>query len=1337
MSLVQEGLEAPIDNFVFRQCPAEFKLKATNSDNEILSWTEAINSLPHKSSLIQICHKRGIIFFPYHIKGKILNITLLFDDFLGALGFAPINNLAVADKLSAEFLSFSDDDSIISSLCLDPSEDFLYVAKGSKIIYAVDLTAEDKKPFCEIKQKLEDVAIECVVSEDHEIFALLQNGNLLNLTRINEKSNCLSQIDLFISEIVNGPISCASQVRNDLMAVGSKEKPEIYLINLESVDVTYKTISVPFEDLGCGSIGISSVFLFKDENNLLFSCFPENSETDDVPLLLLENISNEAKMKFSFFFDPCASRPPCQNQFYYQDLPISKLADNLVDLVVVGNYASPDLGICGRLEVGGDFQTFFIDDDEGLAQLPFIKGEVTYPLGLALDLSSKTFLDNLKDPEAKKHPPAPIIWVLTNMGHLCPFSMVKTDETEPFSFMKQVPDIKFPTSLKSFEDDSSDELKSVSTSEPDESDEEPQTPPQKTTIAADVSDSTPQTPSKVPLQQLASLQKSAEIKPAGSNSGLFSFKPLPVVSEPSKPIVPPATTAKSACASVTSQAIAKSKDATQPIAESIETVLVKKEEKMETMNVSSYQNILLAEVAATHAAMQEDIFSLKQLSLKNSLLLRQNSQKYFNFLESLESYAASLEKLVASSDKVFLGIKDRLDEVTIDFKELSGNMIQVKSAWNRIKQDNKINWDSRVRDLSAASQDLFERIDRLRNFMSNPIEASKYRATLISFVRSAQEKVQLLMAHLSNLFVNQDDNFSAVLADFDGLNLSPSLSSEGLLDKLGFMSLETSRDNLIDLREKVEKRNKSLLKAVKVRGSRLLIPKKFTPSPTFAFDDKHLKLTAKDESLISSFISAIKLTEEVPEFAETAILAKLSLEDKELGASPAVKPSVSPVVASGPAVFEFKPVAESKPFEFKPTAESKALEFTKSKPFEFKLPKTASAEPKIMESGTSGIFSFSSITSDKPQSASPAASFSFNPLQSKDTIASSPSVSTISAKAKSETSTFSVKSDASSVSSKSNTSKSSLEFLKETPKIPSIFTTASQPAAIEQESGLTKEISMPTLDSLNFGSEVKEEKSEAVKSFPSIFGVKTAVKDEDKPESTLKETVTKSDSVKSESTTFNFSSPSISAVSEKKDEPITPVQGYSKESTPEASPALATAPVASAQPAFSFSFAPKVEKSPIQPASSGFSITNKPTFGAPAPSAPVFGSTSIPAPLASVFGSTSIPTAASAPVFGSTSIPTAPSAPIFGSSSLPTASFSSVPQPAFGQPAAGSSGFAAFAAASNQGSTGFSAFAATQSNNGTGLTFASFLSADKDKKKDQQQGNGGAPSSFSFSGFRE
>lgn len=296
---------------------------------------------------------------------------------------------------------------------------------------------------------------------------------------------------------------------------------------------------------------------------------------------------------------------------------------------------------------------------------------------------------------------------------------------------------------------------------------------------------------------------------------------------------------------------------------------------------------------------------------------------------------------------------------------------------------------------------------------------------------------------------------------------------------------------------------------------------------------------------------------------------------------------------------------------------------------------------------------------------------------------------------------------------------------------------ASQPAAIEHESVLKKESPLPTFDSLGFGADVKEGQDEAVKPIPSIFGVKAAGKEDRYENETLR-----SETSKSESTTyFSFSSPSISTTSDKKDKPVAataPVQGFSfsfkpeisnepvkdkmveevkgsakgavkeqlKDSTPESFPAVTTTPA----PAFSFSFAPSAEKSPLQPASSGFSITSKPTFGIP--SAPVFGSTSFPS--AASFGS--VP-----PAFGQTSFP---------------AAVINAPMPA---PAAsaGSSGFAAFAAASNQGAAGFSAFAAPQGNNGNGLTFASFLSSDKNKKQEPEQGSSVAPSSFSFTGFRE
>ena len=92
-----------------------------------------------------------------------------------------------------------------------------------------------------------------------------------------------------------------------------------------------------------------------------------------------------------------------------------------------------------EVSTDGNFEAFYIDNDEGLAQLPFINGDSTFPVGMALDFSSKIPLENLVDPDAEAFPPAPILWVLTDSGHLCPFSMLKTDLTEPLSFMKSVP----------------------------------------------------------------------------------------------------------------------------------------------------------------------------------------------------------------------------------------------------------------------------------------------------------------------------------------------------------------------------------------------------------------------------------------------------------------------------------------------------------------------------------------------------------------------------------------------------------------------------------------------------------------------------------------------------------------------------------------------------------------------------------------------------------------------------------------------------------------------------------------------------------------------------------
>lgn len=1253
--------------------------------------------------------------------------------FVGRLAYSPIDKLSEKEEISIETLEFPNDESDILSVCLNSTEEILYVSKSSNIVYAIDLAASDlkKRPFIvKTSKKLESPVIQFSIFATKELWALLENGVLLAFDLTDEDEKVLHYFDDIKFDEKFG---CISQIINGIMAFGSKDEPKLYFTDLnEEGDVILESIDVPFEELNAGSKGISSINLTPHGESILFSCVPEDPENDDVPLLLLENFNTDEELKFSTFFDPCASRPPRANQFYFLNLPFS--TDNLCDFVAVGNFASPDVGICGRLGPKEAFQTFYIDNDEGLAQLPFIDGEMNYPIGLALDLSSKIPLENRTNPDAKDLPPAPILWIFTNSGHLCPFSMVKTDEAEPFNFMKTVPVIE------------AFDKKNEIGKEHEVSSEIPKTPT-KLVAPSVLINSTPQTPSKVPLEQLASLQKSTEIKPfkaetASLANGVFSFKPAPVENkqpEPMKPVMLPAEPSK----------VSEPVKSTKPVqeAESIkvtfnsnpepeimkqndppevpEPKLIKKEEKMESLNEGAYKNILLSEIAATHAAMQDDLHILKQLTMKNSLLLRQNSQKYFNSLESLEAYASSLEKLLSSSDKVFLGIKDKLDGLQFDLKELLGRTKQVKSTWNRIKQDNKIDWNARIQSLSTVTQDLIERIDRVRNFMSNPIEASKYGATLKSFVDSTQEKIQLLMANLSGLFISQNEDISAsVYADLGALSLSPRLSGDNLLDQLKVLSLEGSLAsvNTNDYHLKVEKRNNSLLNAAKSRGARLLIPSKI--QPVSSIDTQKLKLTAEDEYLISSFISAIKLTDNVPEFAETAGIAKLSLNGaaKEMTkpAEPVSKPAFEPkpvetkkpdepkstafefksVVNEAKPVFEFKTATETKPFSFsnKSASESKPASDTKptfefkpaaeTKPtFEFK-PSASEIKPFSFESKPSTEtkpFSF-----DSKPTATETKPFSFDaiPVDDKTKVSASESKS-VSFEVKpapttTESNDAKVISESSTTPAATATTATTVNLASETPKtIPSIFTVSSSPSE-----------TLPSLGALSFGGGDKnvignEFKAETpdVKPFPSIFGVKPLVSETETPSTSGFGGINFNQPVQSQSEkdpikTVSASSPNTTT-------------GFGFPSNAVKTEIKTTEPIQTA-----FSFAPTATASSTP---SAFSITTKPNF----------------------------PSASTAPT----------SSPVFGSTSMPK---SSALQPTFGQssfPSSSTSGFAAFAASTTQSQSGngsFSSFA-NNNNNQTGLTFASFIptQTEKEKEKEKDKSASNPSSTFSFTGFRD
>lgn len=1186
------------------------------------------------------------------------------------MGFAPIHNLAEKETFTHEYLAFPGDESLILAISLDPFERFAFVAKGSNKLYSIDLAADsvNKRPFIsKIVQLDSDIVQLSYSSKEFGLWVLLENGKILNFSS--------SQLQEGKFEIpTKESIGFISEIKENVMILGGKSTSKIFIIYFEDQKIEIEEISVPFKELNCGSKGISSLLLLENGNSLLFSCKLENSETEnDVPLILLENILNgEEGLKFSFYFDPCASRPPRVNHFYF--INCGNWSQNLVDFVVLGNFASPDIGICGRTSNNGDFESFYIDNDEGLAQLPFINGNVTYPVGLALDFSSKTPLDNLTDPDGEDFPPAPILWILTNSGHLCPFSMLKTNLYESLKFMKAVPNVVFDKIEKESESRDSNIIDST----------------RITPVLAQTISSNPQTPSKVPLQQLASLQKSTEIKPiesiSSSPASAFSFKPAPVVKSEPADIVPP-----------------KPK-VSVPIAEP-EPVLIKREEKMEALNVGPYQSILLTEIASTHAAMQEDIFTLKQLALKNTLLLRQNSQKYFNSLELLESYAEKLEKLLKSSSAVFIGLKDKVDVLKFGLNDLLAKTQQVRIEWNRIKQDRKINWDSRVKTLSNVSEDLFESIDRLRNFLSSPADVSKYRATLKCFVDSVQEKLQLLMAHISGLFVTSpgEDN-SEFYAGFSALSLgSIFLDSDNIIGQLNILSLSGNGDaHNVNSRLKKECLKKSLLKAAKSRGAHLQIPTRTTSysNSNSAQTEKALKLSSEDESLIKSFASAIKLTEEVPEFAEIDILSKLSLNEELKPALPETFKNADEKSSSFSFSLSSSSAAAAKPKEsLKPAEQNSSFRFSlpsaqsELKPVEKIISETKTENSTILEPKTTDIkFSFPAIKSETP-------SFNFVPIANVDK-SNEPKTIVLNLDEKFE-----------------NNSKEAPKSLSEntaifSTKIPSIFTASF--AVTEKTTTITplkKESPMPSFDSLKLGSSTSSDP----KPFPSIFGVnlddKKKVEDDEKSK-ILDKTEKDVFSPALNTTGFSFvSKPKESNVTSELSIPASStVQEAKTSSSPFTLNTTTTIPsiAPSASPSFSFSFAPNSGSNVTSNSSApaiGFSISDKPSFTNPVSSTPVFGTSSIPS-----FGATSLPT----PAFGQTSVPSSNS---------------------FGGFNANSNGFAAFANSSSN--SGFSAFVSKPENNpNETLTFASFLPTDK-KQQPSDSSSSSNNSKFSFSGFRE
>lgn len=123
------------------------------------------------------------------------------------------------------------------------------------------------------------------------------------------------------------------------------------------------------------------------------------------------------------FVDP--TRPRARQPSALLTAALHGWDEDLLDLVIVGNAVSADLGALGRLQQGGPVAAFFLATEEFLPQLPVSAADTRadqYPMGLALD-----FTNPEPTVAAPPYPPSPVLWILTNEGTFCGFRVIKSN----------------------------------------------------------------------------------------------------------------------------------------------------------------------------------------------------------------------------------------------------------------------------------------------------------------------------------------------------------------------------------------------------------------------------------------------------------------------------------------------------------------------------------------------------------------------------------------------------------------------------------------------------------------------------------------------------------------------------------------------------------------------------------------------------------------------------------------------------------------------------------------------------------------------------------------------
>lgn len=153
-------------------------------------------------------------------------------------------------------------------------------------------------------------------------------------------------------------------------------------------------------------------------SNFLFSV---TYQCDD-QLVLMHVYSKGGQTKFvnyeDIFYTTSNQRRPYYYMFHQPDWHI----------IVCASSNANEVGVLGNTADDKEAWVQWILEDTGRAELPMCGKEETFPLGLAVDITSQY---EIPLNETRTIPPMPILYLLTSNGLLCPFYMINTFPNTP------------------------------------------------------------------------------------------------------------------------------------------------------------------------------------------------------------------------------------------------------------------------------------------------------------------------------------------------------------------------------------------------------------------------------------------------------------------------------------------------------------------------------------------------------------------------------------------------------------------------------------------------------------------------------------------------------------------------------------------------------------------------------------------------------------------------------------------------------------------------------------------------------------------------------------------